>query len=403
MVIDINKVKPGMIVERPLYNMNGVIILNSGKILTESIITNLKNKGIKKIDVQLTKEQELLFQMNNDLYTTINSKLRNDSVDALKELNITKILDSSKKLVEAILKSTEFNYSLLDYKRQTDIYNHSVRVAAFACVLAKYYNTELYKKTNDLEIIKNQKINIENLTTAALAHDMGKTFEDKPFNINFNSIPNSFKKNLPGILNMKSNKFEKEYNSVYSFCLLSNFPTINTETKLMVLLSRENNQGTGPLQANLELFNSNKSFVIASKIINLCSIYDELLKKAIQNKEPLENISIALEMFSANGILDKDLTELFINHIPLYSVGVKVKLSNGKYAQVIKTFTERVNNYKPIVKIIPTDEIVDLRNETTITVQEVCGDEISFAELVARQIIDMNNEVTESEEYKKAI
>ena len=112
--------------------------------------------------------------------------------------------------------------------------------------------------------------------------------------------------------------------------------------------------------------NSKLEFIQASKIIHLCCIYDDLLKKAIVSNQPLENVVSALELYSLNGMLDKELTDLFIKHVPLYSVGIKVKLSDDKIAIVKETFTERINNYKPIVQIIPTKEIIDLRTITLV-------------------------------------
>ena len=124
---------------------------------------------------------------------------------------VPKILENSKKIVDVILSSTEFSYSLLEYKKENDIYNHSVRVAAFASVLAKYYNKELFKKYNDFETLKNQKINIESLTTAALAHDLGKTFKDKKFNIKISKLPDVFKEKLPGITNINLDLIYKRF------------------------------------------------------------------------------------------------------------------------------------------------------------------------------------------------
>jgi len=122
------------------------------------------------------------------------------------------------------------------------------------------------------------------------------------------------------------------------------------------------------------------------------------LEKAIKNNEPLENISSQLDNYAFNGLLDKEITDLFIKHVPLYSVGVNVRLSDGRTAIVIETFTESVNNYKPKVMVISTGQIIDLRNETTLTVREICDKNISFSELVTRQIIDMNNGITSIEQ-----
>ena len=170
---------------------------------------------------------------------------------------------------------------------------------------------------------------------------------------------------------------------------------------MSVLLSTENEMETGPLKAQKKLMTSKQSFITSAKIIRLCSIYDDILKQTIDKNESLENISAQLETYSVNGILSKELTDLFIKHVPLYSVGIKVHLSDGRTAQVIETFTEKVNNYKPKVKVLKTGEIIDLREITNLTVVDIDDDNISFEEIVTRQIIDMNNEITNIEQKRR--
>lgn len=389
MILNINNVRPGMITATPILNKNNVIILNAGKELNDSIIAALLKNDIGEIDISLTKEQEELYKIDKDIDTTISEELKIKSINSLKDMNINGILESSQEIISAILKAKEFSYSLLEYKGKNTIFGHSVRVAAFAAVLAKYYNKSLFKNTST----EKQAINIEHLTTAALVHDLGKTLQNQT-NFKTKEAPNSFKEKLPGIANVPLDKYDENYSSFYTFYLLCQHPEIPADVKLTTLLVGENEIGTGPLKAKTEFINSKQSFIVASKIIRLCSIYDDSLKEVIKSNVSLENISSLLEAHSINGSINKELVDLFIQHIPLYSVGVKVKLSDGRYAIVNQTFTERVNNYKPIVKVVPTGEIIDLRLETALTVCEICGNEISFAELVAKQIIDMNNETT---------
>ena len=170
----------------------------------------------------------------------------------------------------------------------------------------------------------------------------------------------------------------------------------------MALLVDENDIEKGPLQATKEFMNKKHSYFTAAKMIRLCSFYDDILKLIIENDYTLENVPALLEAFGARKILDKDLTQLFINHIPLYSVGIKVKLSDGRLAVVVKTFTEHLNNYKPIVRVIPTNELIDLRKTNSLTISQICSEEIAYDELVASQIIGSNNN-EQLEEYKKAI
>lgn len=381
MRINIEDVKPGMITSAPIFN-KGVFIISSEKELTESLINHLIRNNIKEIEVEE-------YQKQYDLYTTISDELKRKSINSLKQLNISEIINNANEIVGAILRSKKFSYNLIDYKADNDFYSHSVRVAAFASVLAKYFNQEL---AND------QHINLEDLSIASLVHDLGKTLKESSFKISLANLPNTFKEKLPGMNDAPIIGYDENFEQLYTFCLLNQFADINNEIKLSVLLSGENENETGPLKAKKELMSSKSKLVIMAKMIHLCSMYDNLLEKAIKNNEPLENISTQLETYAVNGILDKEITDLFIKHVPLYSVGINVKLSDGRTAVVIETFTESVNNYKPKVMVISTGQIIDLRNETTLTVREICDKNISFSELVTRQIIDMNNGITSIEQ-----
>lgn len=384
MRISIEEVKPGMITLTPVFNNKGVIIIGSKKALTKSLISGLLKNNIKEIEVEEYQAKPADVGQY-DLYTTISDELKRKSINSLKQLNISEIINNANEIVGAILRSKEFSYNLIDYKADNDVYGHSVRVAAFTSVLAKYFNQEL---------ASNQHINLEDLSIASLVHDLGKTLKESSFKISLANLPSVFNEKLPGMADAPIIGYDENFEQLYTFCLLNQFADINNEIKLSVLLSGENENETGPLKAKKELMSSKSKLVIMAKMIHLCSMYDNLLEKTIKNNEPLENISTQLETYAVNGILDKEITDLFIKHVPLYSVGINVKLSDGRTAVVIETFTERVNNYKPIVITIPTCEIIDLRNETTLTVQEICNKNISFSELVTRQIIDMNNGIT---------
>lgn len=386
MWIETINAKEKMVIEEDIKNENGVVILAKGQELKENLIKSLLKHGITEINVKSKLKEN-----------TVPIEIRSKAIDALKDLNIKQILESSSKIANSILNSSEFRYSLTEYKENTDIFEHSMRVAAFAAVLAKYYNEEIQKKPNS----ENKTINVEHVVTAALVHDLGKTLKNDKFNINLSNIPKSFEEDLPGIKNVPKNAYDPKYKSVYTYCILKHFP-ISTETKLMALLVDENDIEKGPLQATEKFMKKEHNYFTAAKMIRLCSFYDDILKLIIENDYTLENVPALLEAFGARKILDKDLTQLFINHIPLYSVGIKVKLSDGRLAVVVKTFTEHLNNYKPIVRVISTNELIDLRKTNNLTISQICSEELSYDELVASQIIGSNNN-EQIEEYKKAI
>lgn len=216
MWIDTRNAKEKMVIEEDIKNENGVVILAKGQELKEHLIKSLLKHGITQINVK-TKLKE----------NTIPIEIRSKAVEALKELDIKQILESSSKMANSILNSSEFRYSLTEYKENTDIFEHSIRVAAFVAVFAKYYNEEIQRNNN----LENKTINVEHVVTAALVHDLGKTLKKDAFNINLENIPKAFEKEFPGIKNVPKNTYDPKYKSVYTYCILKRFP-IDTETKL---------------------------------------------------------------------------------------------------------------------------------------------------------------------------
>ena len=190
------------------------------------------------------------------------------------------------------------------------------------------------------------------------------------------------------------NNYSDEFSAIYSYLLLCNNKVISPDIKMMILLSNESDNGKGPLELPEKTLNSRQNFVFGAKIIKLCSMYDEELEQIISQNESLENISSKLDFNAVNNVVNNELEELFIEHVPLYSKGVKVKLSNDKYAIVEESFYGRMFVSKPLVRTIPDNEFIDLRNELSLTIEEICKEEISFLEIVNKQLNGMEEEIS---------
>ena len=134
---------------------------------------------------------------------------------------------------------------------------------------------------------------------------------------------------------------------------------------------------------------------MAAKIIFLCNLYDSLLLNTISNNENLENVSSLLEAFIANGLVNNTLGNLFINNIPLYSVGVRVELSNGEYATVVERFNGK-DSSKPIVETLTNPpfipEVIDLRKITNITIKRI----VASSELLDEKIKEITQNQLET-------
>ena len=76
-----------------------------------------------------------------------------------------------------------------------------------------------------------------------------------------------------------------------------------------------------------------------------------------------------------------------------YDVPVKVTVTliNGT---VEESFYGRMFVSKPLVRTIPDNEFIDLRNELSLTIKEICKEEISFLEILNKQLNGMEEEIS---------
>lgn len=388
MNFDINNVKPGMVLDKPIIGLN-TTMLNTGMVLTTTIIKRLKKLGIKTINISLPYNKSSYYIYNQNVETTIDKDLINKTRNALVNFDIKNILDNSKNIVSTIINSQDFKYDLSEYKKNDDIFSHSIRVASFSIILAKIYNEYLNNIIPDSNARQKYMIDLNTISTAALLHDIGKICKNDEMLKKITDIPDNLKSHFKGIMDTPLDKYDDNFYSIYSYSLLNEKQDIIPDIKLMILLSGETENEKGPLKAPISYTQNRYNFVFGAKIIHLCDMYDRALKNCIENNESLENVIAKLSQEAMTGGVNKELENLFINNVPFYSVGTKVKLSNGSYAIVKESFVGRYDTYRPIVLTKPDYKEIDLRNETTITIKEICSNDTSFQDLVDHQIYDM--------------
>ena len=409
----IEDVKPGFVLASDVYRPDSSVqLLAQGVTLTESIIRKLKAYGVTSVEIQMK-----TYNKNNELdvdfvHETLSNETKLKAKVSLESMNFKQMLDSTqdfkglvssaRDIVTAILNSDEFSYSLKDYKEVNDMFSHSIKVSAFATILAKHYNDTLPSFISDPNTRKKCEINIQSIAVAALLHDIGlicnqeenlkalKAKKDKIFTPARTAI-------FKGLLDVSYDKFSKSYMPVYSYSLIAN-SDISTDIKMMILLSGEPEDLTGPLKADSSYITSRQNYVYAAKIIKLCSEYDDTLQEVINKNYSLENVVARLDFKAENKELNLELEKLFTNHVPLYSKGVVVRLSDGRKAIVTESFTGKVNIYRPLVMDIASKELIDLRKEKSLTIKQIVG--LTEAELANIQISNMAKEIVEEETHK---
>jgi HD-GYP domain-containing protein (c-di-GMP phosphodiesterase class II) len=112
---------------------------------------------------------------------------------------------------------------------------------------------------------------------------------------------------------------------------------------------------------------------VLAKIVCLCAKYSAAI--TFQNVSPYMAVE---EIYGASGIYyDPDVVKAFVNNIPIYPLGVMVRLSTKEVGIVANI--RKNEGPRPIVKVyynrvnrpITEDKIIDLGKERTIFIEEI--------------------------------
>lgn len=118
----------------------------------------------------------------------------------------------------------------------------------------------------------------------------------------------------------------------------------------------ENYDGSGsPLEK------SGDQIPLYARIIRLIDQYDDMVSVHRQREEISPAEAVEYLMAGSGSLFDPKIVELFVEKIAVYPVGCEVELSNGMHGVVAHNF-ERFF-LRPIVKIIETGEMLNLRDD----------------------------------------
>ena len=372
MRVHVSKVKVGMKVSDNVYSNQGSLIIPKAKELTSRDLELIYKFGIKYINLDIREKEQI---------KTISSYLRNDLsrtlegiMDNLDGTNVKKVKFQVNQIVESIKNDETFHYDLQPYFNDKKRYDHSVRVACFSIVLSKLHNNRL--QTLYPSSCSKYLVNLQDVAMAAVFHDIGKTCNkdgqlDKITEISgIERLAEAF----PGIKDTPLDRYDDRYSSVYGYSVLSNIEDISNFSKRMVLLSNEPESENGPLKISLSYNQISLPYMDGAKIIHFCNDYDRAMEEAIEGKKSLEQVATKLAYLVHIGEISGELYQLFVNNIPLYPIGTKVKLSTGESAIVRESFIGPNDIYRPIVRVEDSGMVIDLRDRKSITIESVISD-----------------------------
>lgn len=391
MEINFNELTVGMELERSIIRNDGTLILKSGTKLTSRTLEHLrKMKGTIEFDGNEV-------PVFDEVEETIDESLRKETEDNISEFlkrpteaQAQKIRQNANTIVEKTQGTEEPQFDLENYLSQkNDMSSHAVRVAYFSILLAKIYND-----THDTD--NKALINLNDIAVAALLQDAGTMYKDDKKLGELTEVPKGKEMEglLPGIKETPLDHYDEKYSSIYSYSAVADLKSISNSSKLMILLSGETETGNGPLKMPAAISSRRNSISYGAKIIKVCSVYDNAIKRAMDNETSLEDVVSELGQYAINGVISNEIKELLINKVKLYPYKTRVLLSNGKVATVETSRVGHYDSYKPVVRTceFPRKRI-DLKESMSTTIKSVVGKD-KFRGLVEQQIANMKDEAT---------
>lgn len=287
-----------------LYNERQVL-LKEGAILTDGIISKLKEKGFNYIyvDDELSKGIEI--------EENVPQHLKDSILAALNKMDVEQTMEAATELTERIYESSNISveHYNLDPKKE---HEHATLVAELSIALGKAIGYNQSK--------------LNELATAALFHDVGKALVDKKEMEEFGV--DKLLKRLG--LDCSMDEYRDSVHSFLGYSILNKDVIASAMIKQAVLFHHENIDGTGDLKIPGE------KICEFAKIIHITNDFSRLITEA--EKYNISNTNEVIEYLKAKSgtIYDSRLVDIFLSKIPLYPSGMTVELSNGMEAIVIE-------------------------------------------------------------------
>jgi HD-GYP domain-containing protein (c-di-GMP phosphodiesterase class II) len=359
--IKIDDLQEGCILTEAVFSLSNRPIISKNSVVTREIMDVLQAFLIKEVDVASTLVNGLPFapslDTKEDLAALENSDNESKTLFALflhaaheyeKEfkgwqsgmpVEIQTIRNFMVPLIEKMEQATSADiFSLYHLSTEESyIYQHAVAVGVISAYIGKKLNME--------------KGRIIQLAIGGCLSDCGMA------------------KLKPSILNKKGSLTAEEFDeikkhSIYSYKMIQNVSSLNDLTKTGIIQHHERLDGSGyPLGDRDQKINE------VARIIAVADVF-HAMTSARQHRRKQSSFKV-LELLQQDnfGKYDISAIQALASGIMNFSVGSRVKLSDGQIAQVL--FNEEKSPTRPLVKLEESGEIIHLERYRQIYIEEV--------------------------------
>lgn len=345
MLLSVVELKPGMKLEQTVYSDDNKVLLSSDTILTIRNIEKLKEYKIEEVDVA---DRNTLFisptdKMQESLINDFIKMLRETSPKRREANKNDKVMKVAAQL-EAIIPKIARKEEVLDFLVELRIidkqrlYDHSIYTAVLSGLVAGCL-----------------ELGIEDMIYAViggLLHNIGMA--EMPTLVSCNEY------------NPQQESLYREHPTYgYYFALQKDIPRVIANC---IQSHHEKWNGSGFPKGI-----SGEEIPLLARIVSVCEHYSSAV--IYKNIPPYMAIE---ELYGASGFYyDPQVVNVFVNNIPIYPLGVMVRLSTKEVG--IVSNIRKNEGPRPVVKIyfnrvnrpITEDKIVDLGIERTIFIEEI--------------------------------
>lgn len=361
MQIKIDDLQEGCILTEDVFSLSNRPIISKNSVVTREIIQVLQAFLIREVDVASTLVNGLPFapslDTKEDLTTFENTDKESKTLLAVflqaaqayeKEfkgwqsgipVDIHTIRNFMIPLIEKMDESTSSEvFSLYHLSTEENyIYQHAIAVGIISAYIGKKLNMEKGK--------------IIQLAIGGCLSDCGMA------------------KVKPSILNKKGSLTAEEFDeikkhSIYSYKMIQSISSINDLTKTGIIQHHERLDGSGyPLGDRDQKINE------AARIIAVADVFHAMTSQRQYRRKQSPFKVLELLQQDSFGKYDISAIKALASGIMNFSVGSKVKLSDGQIAQVL--FNEEKSPTRPLIKLDESGEIIHLERYRQIYIEEV--------------------------------
>lgn len=323
--LNIASLRQGMYLAKDIFNYEGKLLIDKGKIVKDSYIEKLQNFSINEVYIQLDSNLEYIDVINSDTKGKA-IRLMQEIMNSIGVVNQNQMAEI-KAIVNDIIHKLLNNENILIYMtelRSIDDYtfHHCVNVCVYSIMIG------VIRKYSTLEL--------EELGLGAILHDIGKS-----------TIPHSIL-NKPSSLNdLEFQEIKQHTTRGYEIAkMISGIPE---NSRLIVRDHHERFDGTGYPNGI-----KGKEIHEYARVVSICDVYDALTSNRIYKRKTTPHYAIDYLIGMSNHQFDYDIIKSFIYHVEIYPLGTMVKLQSGEIGRVVRK--NRFLPTKPIVELIEITE-----------------------------------------------